>query len=462
MKKMVFLLFALFTGMGLTSQVVSGTWLGELKVGPQKLRLVFNVENTDDGYKATMDSPDQGAKGIPVTSVKVNHDTLSLELTALKISYQGVITGDVMTGTFSQSGMRFPMEMKRQEQAFTMTRPQNPQPPFPYKSEDLTFRNEKDGIELAGTLTLPERPTPVPAVILISGSGPQNRDEELMGHKPFLVLADYLTRNGIAVLRFDDRGVAASQGDFKTATTADFVKDVESAVTYLKGRSEINPAQIGLVGHSEGGIIAPIVAANRKDVAYIVLMAGTSIPGSEILDLQSDLIMKASGVPQTMITKSQEESRKMIQAALRSKGDVAEAKKAVRKAAEESVATLPESERAEAYKMIDAKVAQLTSPWMLYFLAYDPAPVLERVKCPVLALNGDKDLQVPSKINLEGIKTGLAKGNNKKVTIVELPGLNHLFQECTTGLPQEYAGIEQTISPTALKEIADWIDAQVR
>ena len=285
-----------------------------------------------------------------------------------------------------------------------------------------------------------------------------------MGHKPFLVLADHLTKNGIAVLRFDDRGTAESKGDFATATSLDFARDVESAIKYLQTRKEINKNQIGLIGHSEGGIIAPMVAAESKDISFIVLLAGTGIPGDQLLLLQQELIGKAMGVSEKQLQESRKINKEAFEIVIKStntenlKTELTNYIKQTLKDDPESIKSTGMSE-ADFVKM---QLSQLTNPWMQYFFKYDPSPTLEKVKCPVLAINGEKDLQVPAKVNLEAIEKALEKGGNKNVTIKELPNLNHLFQECDTGSPSEYATIEQTFSPIALTEITNWIMIQVK
>jgi pimeloyl-ACP methyl ester carboxylesterase len=311
-------------------------------------------------------------------------------------------------------------------------------------------------------LTLPQKDGAFPAIVLISGSGAQDRNEELMEHKPFLVIADYLTRNGIAVLRFDDRGTAASTGDFQTATSYDFSKDAEAGVKYLQTRKEINKKKIGLIGHSEGGIIAPMVAARNKDIAFIVLLAGTGVRGEQILILQQDLIAEASGVGEADRKKNQSINEGMYHLILQSTG-TKQLKTDLTDYLKQVVKDLPAAEK-ETYNdtFIKVSVERLTGPWMQYFIKYDPAPALKKVKCPVLALNGEKDLQVPAKENLDAIWAALTKGGNKRVTTKAFPGLNHLFQECNTGLPTEYATIEQTISPAVLEEIGTWVKTQTK
>jgi pimeloyl-ACP methyl ester carboxylesterase len=365
----------------------------------------------------------------------------------------------MIEGTLRQSGMEFPMNLSREViEKPVVKRSQEPSKPYPYYSEEVTFQNGNANITLAGTLTLPQREGNFPAVILISGSGPQNRDEELLGHKPFLVISDYLTRNGIAVLRYDDRGVAQSKGDFKTATTVDFASDVESAIAFLKTRKEINKSKIGLIGHSEGGIIAPMVAAKLKEVNFIVLLAGTGIRGDKLLLLQQEAIAKASGTSDEAIQRNREINTKAFEMVFKSASTEA-LKRDLEKYLKETSVNNPSVNKGGMTddQFIALQIAQVTSPWMQYFIKYDPAPTLEKVKCPVLAVNGEKDLQVPPKVNLPAIEKALKAGGNKQVTIKEFPGLNHLFQECKTGAPAEYAEIDQTFSPLVLEVIGKWI-----
>jgi len=446
-------------------QDITGDWNGALKVGGMQLRLVFHITKTDAGLTATMDSPDQGAKGIPMSKATFENQVLTVELDAAKIQYTGTLDNkEVVTGTFNQAGQSFPLNLTRKAiEKVEVKRPQEPVKPYPYYSEEVTFVNTKDSITLAGTLTLPKKEGKFPVVVLITGSGPQNRDEELMGHKPFLVLTDYLTRNGIGVLRFDDRGTFASKGNFAKATTNDFATDVKSAVNYLKKRKEIDPKHIGLIGHSEGGIIAPIVAVNCKDVHFIVLMAGTAIPGSELLLLQQEAIGRASGMKEEELKVTADinsQIYKMVNE-IQNTGTLKSqiTKYLLTKSKELPDLKIPEGKTINDF--IDMQLAQLMSPWMLNFIRYNPASMLAKVKCPVLAINGDKDLQVNSKINLPAIENALKKGGNKNVTVKELPGLNHLFQECKTGSPNEYAEIEQTMSPVALETMTNWIKSVI-
>lgn len=452
MQRLIFTLLFLTVSTAAFTQNITGAWGGVLKVQDMQLRLVFNVTKSGNAYTSTLDSPDQGAKGIPVSSTSFENSTLKIAVASAGIQYEGTLGPDsTITGTFKQAGQSFPLNLTKQRAEVKVLRPQEPVKPYPYSEEDVTFENKGASITLAGTLTLPKKEGIFPVVVLISGSGPQNRNEELMGHKPFLVLSDYLTRNGIAVLRFDDRGVGKSTGSFKTATSADFATDVEAAIEYLKTRTEINKKKIGLIGHSEGGVIAPMVAANSKDVAFIVLMAGTGVPGDEILLAQQTLIGRASGFDSATLAESEKINRKGFEL-IKSSTDVEKLKTDLAALLRQN--NVPEN-------AVSSAVAQTTTPWMLYFIRHNPATVLQKVKCPVLALNGSNDLQVP-KENLMAIKKALTKGGNKHVTTKELPGLNHLFQESKTGAPTEYATIEQTISPVALTELLTWLQAQVK
>lgn len=458
------LLIVLFSSISLAAQDITGQWNGELKVQGTQLRVVFNVTSDNGELKSTMDSPDQGAKGIPTTSTTFENTTLKITIINAGIEYVGTLGDDnIIVGTFKQAGHSFPMNLSKEEiEKEVIARPQEPVKPYPYYSEDITFENKEAEITLAGTLTLPNENGVFPVVILISGSGPQNRDEELLGHKPFLVLSDFLTRNGIAVLRYDDRGTAQSKGDFKTATSADFATDVESAIEYLKSRNEINKKQIGLIGHSEGGIIAPMVANKSKDVAFIILLAGTGLQGDQILLSQQKLIGKASGISDEALQENELINRKAFDVVKESNSleqlEVDLTNLLNQFLVDNPTTEIPQGVSSEDF--VKLQVAQVTNPWMRYFIKYDPSPALEKVKCPVLALGGEKDLQVPSKENLEAIKKALSKGGNKKITIKELPNLNHLFQESNTGTPNEYATIEQTLSPIALNEILKWIQSQ--
>lgn len=446
-----------------------GVWEGPLKVGPVELLLAFHLSSDKDGaWKASMDSVDQGAIGIPCDSVKVDGKKVTIELGKLKAQFEGTSSTNntVLKGTFTQRGMKFPLSLNRVEKASTRKRPQTPKKPYPYGAEEMVFENPKAGIKLAGTLTVPKEGGPFPAVVLVTGSGPQDRDETLLGHKPFLVLADHLTRKGIAVLRFDDRGVGKSKGDFNKATSADFATDAFAAMEYLASRKEIDSKRIGLAGHSEGGLIAPMVAAEHPDkTAFIVMLAGTGAKGDAIIERQTQEIGKASGATREGLEVSAR-LQKLLMDTARSQPDEAAAKKALAGVAVAFAKKLSEAEKKaleiednsdEGLKASEEAAATFASPWMRFFLNHDPAPVLARVKCPVLAVNGSLDLQVLPDQNMPLIEKSLKEGGNTRFKTKLFPGLNHLFQHAKTGQLSEYGQIEETMAPEVMELVASWI-----
>ncbi len=429
---------------------IDGAWMGSLDTGAIQLRVVFHIVNTEDGLTATMDSPDQGQNGLPTTSVTRDGATLKIEAKGIGGVFEGKIAADLSSidGKWSQGGATMPLVLKRvKDQAeLERRRPQNPVKPYPYRDEEVSYDNKLQNVTLAATLTIPQGKGPFPAVVLITGSGPQDRDESLLGHKPFLVLSDYLTRHGIAVLRADDRGVGKSTGIFAKATTADFATDAEAGVAYLKTRPEVDLHKIGLIGHSEGGVIAPMVAARNKDVAFIVMMAGTGVPGDQILPAQGEAIEVALGKSPEEAAKNEAKEKEMLTLVETEKDDAVLQKELKEKMAGD----VPEAQ-------IGLQISQITSPWFRYFLTYDPATALRKLTCPVLAINGALDKQVLPSQNLPPIRKALQESGNQHVEVDELPGLNHLFQTAKTGSPAEYAQIEETMSPVALDKIATWI-----
>jgi pimeloyl-ACP methyl ester carboxylesterase len=433
-----------------TAQDLVGDWRGTLKAGAAELRLVLHVVRGSGGLSATLDSLDQGANGIPVTSIALKGTTVTFAIDSIQGSYEGRINaaGTTIDGMWSQAGAMLPLAFERVKGAASLQlrRPQNPVKPYPYREEEVAYPNEQAGFSLAGTLTVPEGNGPFPAVVLITGSGAQDRDESLMGHRPFLVLADHLTRRGIAVLRADDRGVGKSGGSFATATTADFATDVEAGLVYLQSRREIDRRKIGLIGHSEGGLIAPMVAARRRDVAFIVLIAGPGVPGDQIIVAQSVLIARASGVSSEQAEQAGALQKEIV-ALIKQEPDNAVLEQKLR---QRLGTVMPEAQ-------LGAQIKAVTAPWYRFFLSYDPAAALRRVSCPVLALIGERDLQVPPQLNLPAIRSALEAGGNKSVEVAELPGLNHLFQTAKTGGVAEYGQIEETIAPAALERISAWI-----
>lgn len=446
----------------LQAQDIMGDWNGVLKIQTLQLRLVFHIQNEEGTLSATMDSPDQNGFGIPVEKITFEAPNLSIEVPKLRLNYSGKVSDDYtqIEGTLTQMGQSFSMNLQREKiERKLAVRPQEPSLPYPYYVDEVIYDNKTAGIQLAGTLTLPDEKGVYPTVILISGSGPQNRDEEILGHKPFLVIADYLVKQGIGVLRFDDRGVGDSTGDHATATSADFATDVQAGIDYLKTRKEVKHDQIGLMGHSEGGMIAPMVDADNKELAFMILLAAPGIPAPELLLQQTELIGQANGNSDASIQEDLNLSKQAYELVIQENNpSILEKKlhqlfsKAYDKSSQEEQKKAGKKE-----DFVSAQVKALTSPWFQYFLKYQPALALEKVTCPVLALNGEKDLQVSPKENLAAIEMALQKANNQQVTIQELKDLNHLFQHAETGVPSEYESIDETFAPEALKLISDWI-----
>ena len=489
--------------------LVSGIWEGRLSVGSASLRLVFTISINGDGrLAATMDSPDQGVKGIPVASISFDGEKLILNVEAVAGSYEGRLNAAAgsMEGFWKQGGSSFPLALTLKEgsrnegaeaaargdeasaqgaeaaahgveteapaaadagaetrgatvQSFdapVAARPQEPKPPFPYISRDLNLL-AGDGVKLAGTLVLPEGEGPFPAALLVSGSGAQDRDETLFGHKPFWIIADYLARRGIATLRLDDRGFGESQGNFAISTTLDFEADALSALEYLKTYPGLDPGKIGIIGHSEGGIIAAMTASKVPDLAFAVLLAGPGVSGEDLLYQQQAALAKAYGMSPEAIQNARFINQSLYQVAKRPE----KAENLKEELISVYLSFLPEgadeSLKAKAGQEAALVAEQLLSPWMRTFLVLDPQPYLREIAIPVLAMNGTKDLQVPSGENLESIRQALIDAGNSQYSIAELPGLNHLFQKAQTGLPDEYAQIEESFSEDALKCMGDWL-----
>lgn len=431
-----------------------GIWQGTLSGNGLRLRLQLHVSHDDQKQLvAALDSPDQGISGLPANNVSQKDNAFHFEIPVVNGVFEGTINPakTAIVGTWRQNEETRKLEFQRSDKLVEVSRPQNPVKPYPYREEELAFPNEKAKISLAGTLTIPQGPGPFPAALLIAGSGPYDRDENLVGHRPFLVLADHLTRNGIAVLRVDKRGIGKSTGKFDQATTDDFASDTRAALTFLKSRKEIDSKKIGLIGHSEGGLIAPLVATRSNDVAWIVLLAGPGLKGEDVLLLQSALILRTAGVNEGEISRTLA-FHKQSYALVRQEKDPS--------ALEAKLNDLVQSTSAGAAMppgALQAQIRLLVSPWFRSFLDYDPVPALQKTACPVLALNGERDLQVPPKENLSKIKQALAEGGNQDFQVSELPGLNHLFQHSPTGSPTEYGAIEETFAPEALNSISDWI-----
>ncbi len=449
------------------SASLAGLWVGSLDAGGSTLRLAVHIAPVPGGsYASTLDSLDQGALGIAVTTTTFAHNTLTLSLPKLTAQFVGTLDkdGKTLTGTWTQGAHSLPFTLtKTDKMPLGPRRPQEPHPPFPYVMRDVVYANKAGGVTLAGTLSMPPGKGPFPAALLITGSGSHDRDETLFGHKPFLVIADYLTRRGIAVLRVDDRGVGGSTGSKSQADDHDFAGDVRAGVAFLQTQPEINPRKIGLIGHSEGGLIAPLAAANSHTVAFIVLLAGPGVPGQQILREQLALILQSQHADPALIAWAGRQQAKTF-AILKTTPDNAQAKAKLDALLQASMTHLPANLQpygTEYQANFAAQEQTILTPWFRGVLASDPAAVLEQVHCPVLALGGAKDLQVPAAQSLPAIAQALKENGNKDVTVRELPHLNHLFQTAPTGAIAEYAQIEETFSPVALKIMGDWIARRV-
>ena len=445
--KNIILFLLLFAALQSQAQI-EGYWKGEMNVGVQKLETAFDIKAVENGYAATFDVPAQGAYDIPVDETTFQDGHLQLTMSAMGARYSGMLKDDVIEGEFTQNGMTFTLNLARSEmKEQKKTRPQDPQPPFHYQIEEVTFVNEKEGNTLAGTLTIPEGDGPFPAMVLVSGSGQQNRDEELMNHRPFWVIADYCARYGIAVLRYDDRGVGGSDGEVMNATSMDFSYDAEAAFDYLRNRKEINATKVGILGHSEGGVINFMVSSRRPEVAFLVSLAGPSVNGIEVLKEQQAAILRASGMSEEMVQFNGNANAQMF--------DIIETSND----REEADTLLRQLLKGWGYneEQTEQTVGQMASPWMYYFLRYDPTDAIMKTNCPALLLNGTKDLQVIATQNLPGYEKIIAEHGKTNLTLRELPDLNHLFQHCETGSPNEYFEIEETISPEVLEMIVGFV-----
>ena len=446
-------------------QTVGGTWYGILKLPKASVHLVFHITKNGETYSSKMDSPDQGADGLAADHTAFEDNNLTIDLGKYGIKYNGIFKPDsnIITGTFIQGSYKIPLNLSANPVTDTthkLSRPQDPKD-FPYKQEGVTFTNPKGSDQLAGTLTLPANRKASKIVILITGSGPQNRNEEFFDHRPFLVWSDWLTRNGIAVLRYDDRGVAQSTGNFQAATTADFAGDAEAAIRYIKSRPDLKGLSIGLMGHSEGGIIAPMIASNNKAVKFVVMLAGPGVSIAQLMEKQSEDQMRLSGAPDNIIKLNSATNAKLYAAAATYKqlSDTAYKAKLDTILYNEFRNYPPGSlGNNKLDDIVNSAVTQLSSPWFRYFLTIDPADYLTKVICPVLAINGTLDMQVNCEANLAGIKKDLEKAGNKHHQEVALPDLNHLLQKAKTGAVSEYGQIDETVDPIALQKVTAWIN----
>ena len=443
----------------LIQDTITGSWLGELEIpNTAKLRMGITISRTtDNSYKAVLNIIDQATGDIPCDEIIYKNDSVIIRINGLGIEVAGIIDSEhkSIMSEFRQRGGIFPILFKRVDKLPVLSRPQEPKKPYPYNEENVVFENKKAGVKLAGTLTFPKSKNKIPAVILVTGSGQQDRNEEVGKHKPFWIIADYLTRNGIAVLRVDDRGIGGSTGIFDQSTTGDFAEDALAGITFLKSRQEINPKKIGIIGHSEGGTIAALAASKSSDVAFIVSMAGVFINFEDVVIDQIVNQLKLQGKKDEDI-ELERNWRKKIYGLAKENTDSATAAKRLweiyNKLSEDEVTRLnwPKGRH-------DAQIKLVLNPWWRYILSMDNKTILINVKCPVLAIYGELDQQVIPDKNIPVIEEALKEGGNNNFTVKKLPGLNHLFQTAKTGSEYEYIRIEETISPQALNMISDWI-----
>jgi pimeloyl-ACP methyl ester carboxylesterase len=463
----LFALVVVLSARAWTAQTPAGIWQGMVTGKPGTVQFFFTIEKKDTGaYMAKVDIPAQKARAIPVTEVRWTAPELFLDMSSFGITFQGRMAdgGARIDGRLKIGDEDLPLFLTRTDAVPEQPRPQEPRKPYPYEVSDVTFRNPEAGIELSGTLTVPRGEGPFPAAVLISGSGPQDRDSTLAGHKPFLVLADALTRRGIAVLCYDDRGCGKSGGDFHKATTADFAGDARAAWDFLRRQPRIDARRVGLIGHSEGAMAAPMVAAKTPEVAFIVLLAGSGVSGERIFLTQQEAGARSQGAGEEAVRKQNLFYRRFLEVA-RKQSDPRLAEEEMRPIIAEAASGMSDTEKKELRLSEESLIQDIKGyfadyPWCRFLLGYDPAVDLRRVHCPVLALNGDKDTQVLADLNVGEIERALKEGGNSRYEVRRLPGLNHLFQTAQTGHPREYGRIEETFSPTALKIIGDWILAR--
>lgn len=444
-----------FTALAVHAQEVtsSESWSGAISLGSGKLNIGFVINTMSDGtQRCTMDVPDQGVKDFPVALVASDEHLLSISIAQLNAMYEGRrITPELIEGTFTQNGIALPLNLKRG--AIQIRRPQTPEPPFVYVTEDVTFSNEAEDAVLSGTLTYPvnydkHNRGSVPVVVMVTGSGAQDRDETLFGHKPFLVIADYLARHGIASLRYDDRGVAKSTGSVEGTTTMNNLADAEAGVEYLRALDRFG--KVGVLGHSEGGTIAFMMGANRS-VDFLVSLAGAAASGMEVIIGQNRVIMQQQGVPQ-MVVDDYVSALRIIYGDRVAGVEVADAKQYVADVCSHHSLSLP-----DAFMENLAMCVTTGGEWFTWFLSYDPKAAISRIKCPVMALNGSMDMQVLSDDNLPIIRENLPR--NRRSVVREYDNLNHLFQHCTLETSLSYGAIEETISEEVLGDIVSWINS---
>ncbi len=483
MKKISLSIIIILASFITTAQNIIGNWKGNLDVQGNEIPIVFHIsKNIAAKFIASFDSPNQHAFNMPCSDVIVKEDSVILMMAVLNGKYAGNLSADKkqLTGTWYQNGGSFPLTVNKTSDTATIKeqkRPQTPKPPFPYISEDVEYYNADKSISFGATITHPKSDSngrdikaPVyPAVILITGSGQQDRDETIFGHKSFAVIADYLTKKGFVVLRVDDRGIGKTTGIFAESTTADFEKDVEAGIDFLKTRPEVDKQKIGLIGHSEGGMIAPLVADKRSEIKFIILLAAPGIPIINLMAEQSEAIMSSYGNSPQSVKAMGNLSRQIFQELITDKDSSTRYNKLdsivnnwAKNLDTSLLAKSGFKDSISRAKYIMAQINASQTPWFKYFIAFNPQPYLQKLSCKVLALNGGKDVQVIAKSNLAGIKASLQKSKSPKYDVIEIPGLNHLFQTCIKCNPDEYGELEESFSPKALQIMGDWLKKNVK
>ncbi|MDN3670582.1 alpha/beta fold hydrolase [Echinicola jeungdonensis] len=455
--------FALFLFGKVQSQIdLAGHWKGVLKISGQELPLIFNFEATEEGWKGSLNNPAQGAKGIPMSKVQYLKPNLTLEINQINARYIGVLVSDTLQGTFSQGGMNFQLKLAKVEaESLIPNRPQNPKGPFEYETIETSFNNLQDGFNLKGTITKPKGMGPFPAVVLVTGSGPQNRNGELMGHQPFWVIADFLTRKGIVVLRYDERGVGKSGGEYNQATTYDFRRDAELALDHLKKYPFVDQMKTGILGHSEGGMIAWMLAAEKKGLGFIVSLAGPVVPIVDLMNQQTKDILEQSGLPEERKQMQMELNDRIYKTFLETQHKDSLQNKLDNTIKGYLIELGEDGEVVEEqYKVIKNAYKNLLTPWYYEFIRFDPTNYVQNANCPALALFGEKDLQVNGKINSNKLDSLKSNGQMENIDIRLYPKMNHLFQNSETGAISEYSIIEETFNEEVMRDIAQWILAQ--
>jgi uncharacterized protein len=464
MRTIFALLMTITAGARAQTATIEGIWQGSIEAGGVKLRLAFHIARNDAGVLVTKwDSLDQGARDLAVRATTFDAGKLHIEINAAT-KFDGILSADggQIAGTFTQ-GAPIPLILSRVDKLAELNRPQTPKGPFPYDSEDVVYQNKAAGVTLAATLTLPRGNGPFPAALMITGSGPQDRDETMLGHKAFWVIADYLTRRGIAVLRIDDRGMGKSTGNSVRTTMSEMADDVLSGVAFLKGRKEIDPKRIGVIGHSEGGVVGPLAASRSADISFVVLLAGPGVTGEQVMYLQSVKLMRAGGAGEDAVAKNRRLQEMMFTVIRESKDEKDD--KVILARLREAWAKLPgvgDAERKASDQAMNAEFSRVMSPEMRSFILHDAGEVLRQVKIPLLALNGSSDFQVPPEQNLPAIVTALTAAGNPDFAAIELPGLNHMFQKCQACTVSEIGNLEETFSTTALEIMGDWLMRHTR